>query len=312
MTIRVVSTPNSETTKASAAAPAPAAEAQAVEQKPVAEHEDAQAETTEASGALEEAIESDTSDEEGEEREVEASEDKPKKNGFKKRIDKLSRARAEALRERDYWREQAMKGQSQPAAEKQQEAKRETVIEGKPRPEDFETHEAYIDRLTDWKIEQREKAAEAKKREEEVKNSHSQIVDRYLKASEEFKKSHDDFDEVLEEASGSFAVQNLILKSGENGPEIAYQLAKNQKELSRLNDIKDPVDLAYEFGKFAASLQSSKAQKPEIKTTKAPPPITPVGANAAAIPKKSIYDAANLSQAEYEELRRNQRQKKWA
>ena len=100
-------------------------------------------------------------------------------------------------------------------------------------------------------------------------------------------------------------VSELFITS-EHGPALMYELAKNTKELERISKL-SPIQAALEIGKLEAKItSSSKSAAPSVekKATKAPAPIDPVGGKGGSV-KKSLSDP-NLSQAEYEKLRREQ------
>jgi len=83
-------------------------------------------------------------------------------------------------------------------------------------------------------------------------------------------------------------------------------LAKDKAEFDRINSL-NPIAAAKEFGKIESkiSANSSEEKKPEPKKiTKAPQPIVPVGSKGGSA-SKSIDDP-NISQKEYERLRREQ------
>jgi hypothetical protein len=257
---------------------------------------------------------------EGEEKSKDDSDDesddgsthKKPKSGFKKRIDKLSRRAAEAEREAQYWREQAMKGQKPEApVETQKESK---APEGKPHPDQFETHAEFVEALTDWKVEERERKAEEQRRTQEARTAEERMITDYNQRVKDFKKDHKDFQEVIDNVSDveiSVAVKELILGS-EIGPAIAYELAQDPDEFERICQL-PAMAAARAIGKIEARLDAHKSEsdKKETKTTKAPQPIKPLSANAAGSARKSIFDP-NISQAEYERLRRDQMRKRTA
>lgn len=259
--------------------------------------------------------ESDPSNEEtqeldgNDESEAQDEDKKPKKqNGFKKRIDKLNSRLTAKEQEIEYWKQQALKG----PAPKQESAPNESLASAKndsrPKEDDFNSHAEYIEALTDWKIEDRERAKEAKAKQAEAKSSIEKQVSTHLERVESFKKSHDDFDEVIADVDDvpmSIAVQEVILSS-DNGPALMYELAKNRAEFERISKL-PAIAAALELGKIVskiASTSESSNQKPEVKTTKAPTPIKPVGSKTGVV-KKTIYDP-NLSQGEYEAMRAEQ------
>lgn len=235
-------------------------------------------ETTE--GAAEAAAEE--SEEEGE---IEGSTDEgtPKKplKGFKKRIDKLNKRASQAEQERDYWRQEALK--AKPQETKPVDAKKEVPQVGKPKADDFTSHEAFLEALTDWKVDQRDKQKETKTREAHQKDEEKRVVERFREGAKTAKEKFADYDEVLE-ANETPIPRHItgLLYHSENGPELSYHLAKNESELARICKL-DQVTAARELGKFEAKFISApEKETKENKTTKAPPPIKPVGSKTAA------------------------------
>jgi hypothetical protein len=305
MTITVVSSTVSPEQIAAADAVAASKENKA---EPVAG--ESQAESEDASGASEEeegkeaALATDGEEETEEDDDSGESKDAPKrKNGRQRKIDKLSKAKSLAEQERDYWKEQAMKAapKEEPKIDKRAEA-----ADGKPDVNDFETYEAFHEALTDWKIEQKEKAYASKQKETQLKTEHQKQMDSFKEKSAEFKKANKDFDDVLESVDDvplPIVVQQVLLKSG---PELAYALAKNREEMERICAL-SPIDAAEALGEFKAKFLSKET--PKKQTTKAPNPINPVGGSGSANTTKSIFDR-DITQAEYERLRAKQLAKK--
>jgi hypothetical protein len=302
MSIVVTSTPNT-------VVQAPPKEGEAALQETVEEKSAAptegEAETQDASDASEEAVPELNAKDEHDAESSEGDEAKPKrKSGFQKRVDKLTRKLSEREREIEYWREQAMKGQPEP----KKQASEMPMPEGRPKADDFEKHEDYVEALADWKVEQRFKAQEAKQKETQIKTEFQSVVEAHQKRVNTFAESHDDFEDVLEEVSDvdmSITVRDVILRS-ENGPELMYALAKDKAEYAKICKM-SAVDAARAIGRFEAKIDAEKSKETtEVKkTTSAPPPIKTVGKGTGAGGRKSIYDP-DISQAEYERLRREQ------
>lgn len=256
---------------------------------------------TEDETKLEASETSEEQEDEAEELEPEQKATKPK-NGYKKRIDKLTSQKTAAEQERDYWRQEALKS-------KQPEGKAEPVErkddEGKPNKDDYESLDDYYEDLSDWKVEQKLKAKEEKENLERAKTAEQEQVKSFATKAQEFKKTHEDFDEIMEGVNDvrmSIAVQDLLVRAA-NGPELAYELAKDPEEFARVCQL-SPMEAAEEIGKLKFKLQSKAetSSKPETKISKAPPPIKPIGSGGSSGAKKSIYDP-NISFKEYERIR---------
>lgn len=251
----------------------------------------------------------------------ESTEDRPRKksNGFKKRIDKLSKQRTEeaqkrlaAEQERDHWKAEYLKNSGSHDKLKNDEPKTIEASDDKPKAAHFDSHEDYVEALTDWKIEQKEKKKELSAKETEVKSQYQKQMDDHQSRVDSFKKSQPDYVEVLTdfiEEHGdlefSMGVQESILSS-DLGPAVIYELARNKTELDRINSL-SAIAAAREIGKIEQRLaRANDAQKENQETkklTKAPAPLSPVGSKGSGY-KKSPNE---MNTDEYREWRRSQR-----
>lgn len=268
--------------------------------------DESETEESDPSGNADDADEGDAESDD----EPESKDEKPRKrNGFKRRIDKLTTRLTDREREIEYWKAQALKSQS-PKQDVETERRTESKadVQGRPNPDHFDSHDDFVEALTDWKLEQRERERETKQRETQLKTEHQQQVDSHTARLKTFAKNHKDFEDVLSDVDDipmSVTVQQVILSS-DNGPELMYELAKNPDEYARICKL-PAIAAARELGKFEARLSREADEKPEtkeIKTTKAPKPLSPVGSKSGAV-TKSIFDP-NLSQGDYERLRMEQ------
>lgn len=263
-------------------------------------------EETEAKDVEDESSEEESDEEEG--KEDESEKEKPrKKGGFQRRIDKLNARYAEERQQREALEQRL--AQLEGAGDSKSK-KVETKVEagGKPSPDDYESHADYVDALTDWKIDQREKAKVEHEQKSKLQTEQQKLIQDHSARVESFKKKTADFDDVLSEVDEipvSPAVQELILTS-DNGPALMYELAKNPEEFERINKL-SPLAAARELGRLESKLsaQASEEKKPEPKKlTKAPKPIDPVGTGKGSVAKS--IDDPNLSFSEYERMRREQ------
>ncbi len=178
---------------------------------------------------------------------------------------------------------------------------------------DSETHAEYIEAVTEWKLDQRERAREEKAKADKQKEQIDSSVSSFQAKAKEFSEKTKDFSEVLADVDDIPMpphLQQLFLEA-ESGPELMYELAKNREEYERVSRL-SPWKAGIELGKIEARIEARKqakaAPKP-ITKSKAPPPITPVGGDSSAS-AKSIYDS-DIPQNEYEELRRKQMKRSW-
>jgi hypothetical protein len=248
---------------------------------------------------------SDTSNEEQaeEDSEAEESEEKPKKrSGIEKKIGKLTKQRQDARLEAEYWKKEALKNQTAPAAPT--ETKPQAADDKRPKAENFDTHEAYVEALAEHKVEQRLAQERQKAREQELKSKEQEQLKTHFDRVQKFQAQVDDFDDVIAEVGDvpmSLTVQQVILQS-ENGPELMYELAKDKEEYKRICDL-PAIQAARELGRFESRLQASKeSEKPKLKTSKAPKPISTVSRGAAV----SSKDPGDMDYDEYKAFREQQ------
>lgn len=256
-----------------------------------------------------------SSDDSQEKEDSEESKDEFEQKGVKKKIDKLTKRVTEAKREADFWKQEALKVKAQET--KEVEAKKpETVqAEGKPNPDNFESHAEYIEAVTDWKLDQRDKAKEEKSKADSAKDEYQNSVKAHQERINKFKAENKDYDEVIADfvedhgdVTFSLTVEESILSS-DLGPALIYELAKNPEEFKRINSL-GPIAAARELGRIeqrlskASESSEEKANETEKKQTKAPAPMKTIGSKSSGSVKKSIFEAG--SQAEYEAIRREQ------
>lgn len=206
---------------------------------------------------------------EGGEQQAEKSEQQPKKTGVQKRIDELTRKAHEAEREAAFWREQATKQSAS------------STDAPKPTRDAFGSDDEYFEALADWKAEQ--KVSEFRKQQQAEalnKAEQTQTATRFELYQERVSTALEAMPDYHEVVGGSDVpaeahVLEAILDS-EQGPQLAYHLAKHPDVAQRLNEM-TPVQAAREIGRLEAQLAQPKTETPPPKrTTNAPPPINPV------------------------------------
>ena len=165
----------------------------------------------------------------------------------------------------------------------------------KPKLEDFESYEEFIEALTDWKtersIQQRLAEYESRqtaKRDEEAVSS--DMDTRIAEATKEFP----DFESVAFAAEIPYGESPVLAEAVATSPlfsKVAYHLGKNP-ELAKSIAKMGPVETARAIGRIEAMLEAEDAPpltnnspKPTKIVSKAPPPITPVNANSGVVKK---------------------------
>lgn len=250
-------------------------------------------ETLDASGASEnEELETEESKDESE---TETEQRPKKKGGIQKKINKLTKRASQseqraslAEQEREYWKAEALKNQSKPVQQETIPAPKSDAA-GRPKSEDFTTHESYFEALAEWKADQKAdqkwNEREAKQKEVELRTSFDKRRSSFVEKVQEFSKTHDDYDEIIQEVSDiqmSTTVRDILLDSG---PELAYALAKDKEEYKRICSL-NAIDAAREIGKFEAKISQPDSSKvKEAKLPNAPKPLKPLSANASGVSK---------------------------
>lgn len=268
---------------------------------------------------------SDTSETEVEDSEVDSDEgkdadealetDKPKKkSGSQRRIEKLVKERETAKqakelaeRERDALREEMLKSKAKP------DAKSDIKPDGDQEPvdSDFENYNDYIKAWSRWDNRQQRNAEKAESEKRSLEAKAQETVKTHNEKMDAYKKEHTDFDDLyhnFEADHPDFDLANSVkysIADSEVGPQLLHELLKNPEEFIRINSL-DPYDAARAIGRLEAKLSSTSEKQKSIpvKTTKAPAPVAPIGRTASTV-TKSLYDANN-SFAEYEKIRLQQ------
>jgi len=147
----------------------------------------------------------------------------------------------------------------------------------------YDTYEAYIEDLADWKSDQRDAAREAKQRDEwqqrqqsEAHHQWTQAHATYAERLAEFTKTHADFPTLLAQHAAvniPAAAYQAILRA-ENGPGFVYHLLQHPDHLAEvvlLFDGKPPSD---EFVAHATRWLSSRTQAASTGSAAPAPPLT--------------------------------------
>ena len=187
------------------------------------------------------------------------------KGGFQRRIDKLTREKADKEREAEFWRKEALR--IQPQVETTAEAPK---TEDKPAREKFASDDEFYEALTDWKLDQRQ----AKQAQE---NEQKAAVQPLFEAREKFAATVDDYHEVMRSATDVPVTPNMLpyLNDPEIGPELGYFLATNPDEAKNLAKM-GPVILAKAIVELQPRFKPDAPSK-TATVSKAPPPPNPVG-----------------------------------
>lgn len=200
----------------------------------------------------------------------------PKKTGIEKRFSELT-ARAKAAEMYAQRLEQLMERLPQPAQEP-------PSPQGKPTREQFDYDEdKYIEALTDWKLREhitrQQEEYVTRQKQTETQRRQADYAERVQKANTVGMTKFEDYEDVVL-ANPELVVTPVMADAmtlTDAGPEIAYHLGKNPQEAKRIAVLPPQVQIL----EIARLEQKLKAPLPKA-TTKAPPPVVPVGGHEPA------------------------------
>ncbi len=185
------------------------------------------------------------------------------------------------------------------ALKRKQELAKSTEIGEKPKVDDFETEEEYLEALADYKINKKYAELEAKRTEQlEAKAAEERkIIEKRKqeKLQESFGKAakkYKDFNEVVKDVFISNAMAE-VLAIIPNAGDVAYYLGKNP-------DITEDIASMPTVETVLAIQEISNKVKPK-KTSKAPAPINPIKTQGG-----NIKTPEHMTMKEYIEFRRKQ------
>lgn len=178
----------------------------------------------------------------------------------------------------------ALKSKSGPKPEKGADA---------PKPEDFKTVAEYADALTDYLLEKKLAAREAKREQEQTKTAQQREIEKtqanLAEQVEKLKKDIPDFEDVVESIPDEFQIPPVMARYFVQNPVMLYHLQKSDpKELQRLVKL-PPIDAIERLGE----LKTQYIKKPEsaapagasVRVSRAPAPITPLEGNSTTVTK---------------------------
>lgn len=216
---------------------------------------------------------------------------KPKLTGWQRKIQKLERE-LEAERLKNV-------APSTPAAAPQVNSDQKPILDN------YQTYDDYIEALTEFKATQ---VAEKKLAERENKVKTEQVNQSWNTKVAEAVKEMPDYHEVVSEYADVPVRQEILdaMRESDIGPKMAYHLAKNPDLLDELNGQSvSAYTIHKELSRLESELTGNKEQnRPAVKISKAPPPITPVKKTASG-----SVDLNNMDTDSYINLRMNRPKK---
>ena len=217
----------------------------------------------------------------------EPEESSPSKDVPKERIDEVTKARREAERDRDYWKQLAQ----------QQRVAPEPVEPGKTLA-DFDYDEGKFTEYLSAKA-KAEAVAESKQEVDQEKGARLQAD--FLGRENDFASKVDDYHTTITSPTLQFSpAMAAATLHADKGPELRYYLGKNPEVSAKLANMA-PIDMAIELGRIE-STKLGKEKPPSV--TKAPKPVPKI-AGADSKPTVSIDDP-KISDAQFRKLRERQ------
>ncbi len=194
-------------------------------------------------------------------------EDEETPDAVQKRINKLTKNWRTAERERDFER-----AKRQELEEELKKLKSTVPAKDRPKREDFEDDDAYIEALVDWKAEQKIKSSKEtdvkSEKEAEEKTAIAETLETIDEVMEQGRKKYDDFNELVlsEDLVLTQQMTEVILQS-DNPSEVFYYLGKNPDIALELSK-KSVLKIAKEVGKIEVALTKAPEEKKEKKEEK--------------------------------------------
>jgi hypothetical protein len=163
-----------------------------------------------------------------------------------------------------------------------------------PQPEQFATHQQYVQAVAQWTVEQHQRA-------QAQQAAHQQVQTAWEQQEAKAKAKYSDYDEALASDPTRYHPAVLhALQTSELGAEVAYHLATHPEEAQRIAAL-PPAHAVRALGKLEARLEAptatngstpvSPAQQPTPDKTPTPTPkprpMQPVGGTGSAGSTKS-------------------------
>lgn len=246
------------------------------------DHEVSATEDNSAKVEVEDKTETETEVEgEKEDKDSDETDKSTKKSGLHKRIDRLNKRHADETA--------ALKAEMETLrAQVPTKKEAEVKVEGPAKPDanEYATHSDYVEALVNWTEAKRQVQAEAKQRDEQVKQEQQTMAERQKsmtlkldQARELGNEMYDDFDEVLaatKEQPTPEIVQFLL--ESEIPADLMYYLSKNEEEYNKIRGLSG-IAAARALTKLELKLEQTPNGKPA--SSNAPAPIKPVSASSA-------------------------------
>ena len=188
---------------------------------------------------------------------------------FERRIDRATRRAAEAQARAEVLERQIEELKSKQAAPADPQA---------PKMENFTDIEEYAKARAAHEVSKSLKERDEKQRTDAATAAQQKLAVSWAEKVAKAEDKYEDFAEVVGDLKPT-TPWAIALMEADNGPDIAHYLGSHPKEVERLMGL-NPLSQVREIGKLESKLSAQPAAPKQ--PSKAPPPITPVGASAQA------------------------------
>lgn len=232
-----------------------------------------------------------------EEADTDTEEQKGKKNGIQKRINKLTKEKAELKERLDRLEALALQANKP----KEEEAKQEQVKELKePVVGDFEKYDDYLKAKVQYEHNELLKADQAKKEQLTVEEEAKKITEKWQERTKEAREFYgeDKWDSLKNKKLPLDVNTRATLMQQENGPHVLYYLMHNEAEAIKLSQM-TPLEQVAVLTKISVKLENHlKLNKSaeDKKISKAPAPVKPITSRTEGAASK---DPSKMSFKEY-------------
>ena len=159
-----------------------------------------------------------------------------------------------------------------------------TEADPKPKPEQFSDMFEYAEALAEWTADKKIQEQKVKEAAQKAEQERQKLLDTWSTRVQDFRAKTPDFDDMVGSADVvvSNEVRDAIFES-DVGPQILYHLAENPDVAKKIQDM-TPIGALRMIGKLEAKFeepaQPQTQRETTVKTSKAPPPISPIKATA--------------------------------
>jgi hypothetical protein len=241
---------------------------------------------------------------------------------IKAKIDKIVAKKHRAMKEaeefgREEWRARAAAEQRAEALQREIDTLKGVKSDGpkpdgdEPKPEDFKTLGEYTRALTKYEVSQAREQGMKAHAQAQQKAQADERVNTFAQRQDAFKAATPDYEDVI--GATELNVPNVAMQymvDSDFGPQLAYYIAKNPEENTRLSKLSPPRIIA-ELGKLELKFEKkpeavvTTAPAPAASTSRAPAPIQPLEGKQTPVTK----DPSTMS---FQELRSHRMQERAA